>query len=95
MGPDNDGGSLSFKDETESSWYNLTGDEKADYGTLKAHMIKRMKQPGSESAMVNEYHSLTQGEGGTPALLATRMRRLVECLQRLKPPSSKRLWPET
>ena len=75
---------INFKDEAEDIWDRLSTEGKLDYNIMKAHMIKRMKPPGSDGMNLNDYYSLTQGVGETPAQLASRLKKLVERSSRLR-----------
>jgi len=75
---------LNFEEEAECIWDCLTTQQKGDYATMKRLMIKGMKKPGSEAATQNEYHSLRQEQGETPAQLCMRLKRLVQRSSSLK-----------
>ena len=74
---------LYFQGQAESAWKRMAASDRSDYKALKDHMLRKLKASG-EATMVNEYNSLAQAVGESPAELAERLQRLVDRCRKLK-----------
>jgi hypothetical protein len=74
---------LYFKGQAESVWKRMVAADKRNYKVLKEYMLKKLKMTG-DAATINDYNSLAQLPGESPAELAERLERLVNRSRKLR-----------
>jgi len=74
---------LYFKGQAESVWKRMGAADKRNYKVLKEYMLKKLKMTG-DAATINDYNSLAQLPGESPAELAERLERLVNRSRKLR-----------
>ena len=73
-----------FHGVVDDIWNLLSAEKKTDYTSMKVHMLKKMKGPGTESQNILEYYSIKQMIGESATEFANRIKKIIEKTPSLK-----------